>query len=51
MLLARNGELIWVLTASGDFRLLPADPLAEARKRKTRDLTAQEREEFEVPGE
>ena len=48
--LARNGELIWVLTGAGDFRLLPADPLAEALKRKTRDLTAQERDEFEVPG-
>src|SRR5262249_43338756 len=30
--LARNGELIWVLTVAGDFRLLPADPLAEALK-------------------
>jgi WD40 repeat protein len=47
--LTNQGKQAWTLTASGDFRLVPTDPLAAALRLQTRELTPAEREEFEVP--
>jgi WD40 repeat protein len=47
--LAGRGEQAWLLSARGDLRLVPTDLLAEALRRKTRELTKAECAEFEVP--
>jgi WD40 repeat protein len=47
----RRGEQVWTLSGQGDFRLIPTDLLAEALRRRPRELTAAEREEFEIVGD
>jgi WD40 repeat protein len=47
----RRGQQVWTLSGQGDFRLIPTDLLAEALRRRPRELTAAEREEFEILGD
>jgi WD40 repeat protein len=45
-----DGRRIVTLSGAGGVRTWPSDPLAEALERKPRELTAEEREAFEIDG-